>query len=30
MAYAGFLLSGIALIVTIWETLPILFFSTCQ
>jgi hypothetical protein len=30
MAYAGFLLSGIALIVTIWETLPIVFFSTCQ
>jgi hypothetical protein len=30
MAYAGFLLSGLALIATIWETLPIMFFATCQ
>ncbi|HSA80251.1 MAG TPA: hypothetical protein VLE23_05470 [Geminicoccaceae bacterium] len=30
MAYAGLLLSGIALIATIWETLPIVFFSTCR
>ena len=30
MAYAGFLLSGLALIATIWETLPIVFFATCQ
>ena len=30
MAYAGLLLSGIALIATIWETLPIVFFATCQ
>ena len=30
MAYAGFLLSGLALIATIWETLPIVFFATCE
>jgi hypothetical protein len=30
MAYAGLLLSGIALIATIWESLPIVFFATCQ
>ena len=30
MAYAGLLLSGIALIATIWETLPILFFASCR
>ena len=30
MAYAGLLLSGLALIATVWETLPILFFATCE
>jgi hypothetical protein len=30
MAYAGFLLSGLALVATIWETLPIVFFATCE
>jgi hypothetical protein len=30
MAYAGFLLSGLALIATIWETLPIVFFTSCK
>ena len=30
MAYAGLLLSGLALIATIWETLPIVFFATCE
>jgi hypothetical protein len=30
MAYAGLLLSGLALIATIWEMLPIVFFATCQ
>jgi hypothetical protein len=30
MAYAGLLLSGLALIATIWETLPLVFFTTCQ
>jgi len=30
MAHAGFLLSGLALIATIWETLPIVFFATCE
>jgi len=30
MAYAGLLLSGIALIATIWEALPILFLTTCR
>ena len=30
MAYAGFLLSGLALIATLWETLPIVFFATCE
>jgi hypothetical protein len=28
MAYAGLLLSGLALIATLWQTLPILFFAT--
>jgi hypothetical protein len=30
MAYAGLLLSGLALIATVWETLPIVFFATCE
>ena len=30
MAYAGLLLSGIALIATVWETLPILFYASCR
>jgi hypothetical protein len=30
MAYAGLLLAGIALIATIWEALPVLFFTTCR
>ena len=30
MAYAGVLLSGIALIATIWETLPIVYFASCR
>jgi hypothetical protein len=30
MAYAGFLLSGLALIATIWETLPLVFLTTCR
>ncbi|MDF2780520.1 MAG: hypothetical protein K0S96_324 [Geminicoccaceae bacterium] len=30
MAYAALLLSGIALIATVWETLPILFFASCR
>ena len=30
MAYAGLLLSSLALIATIWETLPIVFFATCE
>ena len=30
MAYAGLLLSGLALIATIWETLPVVFFATCE
>jgi hypothetical protein len=30
MAYAGLLLSGLALIATVWEALPILFFATCE
>jgi hypothetical protein len=30
MGYAGLLLSGIALIATIWEALPVLFFTTCR
>ncbi len=29
MAFAGLLLSGAALIATVWEALPILFFSSC-
>jgi hypothetical protein len=30
MAYAGLLLSGLALVATILETLPVVFFATCQ
>jgi uncharacterized membrane protein YhaH (DUF805 family) len=30
IAYAGLLLSGIALIATVWETLPILFYGSCR
>jgi hypothetical protein len=30
MAYAGLLLSGLALIATVWQTLPIVFFATCE
>jgi hypothetical protein len=30
MAYAGLLLSGLALVATIWETLPIVFFAACH
>ena len=30
MAYADFLMSGLALVATICETLPIVFFATCQ
>ena len=30
MAYAALLLSGIALIATVWETLPILFYASCR
>jgi len=30
MAHAGLLLSGLALIATIWETLPIVFFASCR
>jgi hypothetical protein len=30
MAYAGLLLSGIALVATIWQALPILFFASCR
>jgi hypothetical protein len=30
MAHAGLLLSGLALIATIWQALPILFFASCQ
>ena len=30
MAYAGLLLSGLALIATIWEALPLVFFASCQ
>jgi len=30
MAHAGLLLSSLALIATIWESLPIVFFATCQ
>lgn len=30
MAYAGVLLSGIALIGTVWQSLPIIFFASCR
>jgi hypothetical protein len=30
MAYAGLLLSGVALIATIWQTLPVFFFASCR
>ena len=30
MAYAGLLLSAIALIATVWQTLPIFFFASCR
>jgi hypothetical protein len=30
MAHAGLLLSGLALIATIWETLPIVYFASCR
>ena len=30
MAYAGLLLSGLALIATLFQTLPIVFFATCR
>lgn len=30
MAYAGLLLSAIALIATIWQTLPVYFFASCR
>jgi hypothetical protein len=30
MAYAGLLLSGISLIATVWESLPLVFFATCR
>ena len=30
MAYAGLLLSGAALIATIWEALPVFFFASCR
>jgi hypothetical protein len=30
MAYAGLLLSGLALIATLWQTLPILLFASCE
>jgi len=30
MAYAGLLLSGIALIATVWQTLPVYFFASCR
>jgi hypothetical protein len=30
MAYAGLLLSAIALIATVWQTLPIYFFMSCR
>ena len=30
IAYAGLLLSGIALIATVWQTLPVYFFASCR
>ena len=30
MAYAGLLLSGIALIATVWQTLPVYVFASCR
>ena len=30
MAYSGLLLSGIALVATVWQTLPIYFFASCR
>lgn len=30
MAYAGVLLSGISLIATVWESLPLIFFASCR
>jgi hypothetical protein len=30
MAYAALLLSSIALIATVWQSLPILFFASCR
>jgi uncharacterized membrane protein YhaH (DUF805 family) len=30
MAYAGVLLSGIALIATVWQSLPLVFFVSCR
>jgi hypothetical protein len=30
MAYAGLLLSGISLIATVWESLPLVFFASCR
>lgn len=30
MAYAGLLLSALALIATVWQTLPIFFFASCR
>jgi hypothetical protein len=30
MAYAGLLLSGVSLIATVWESLPLVFFASCR
>jgi uncharacterized membrane protein YhaH (DUF805 family) len=30
MAYASILLSGIALIATVWQSLPLVFFASCR
>ena len=30
IAYAGLLLSGISLIATVWESLPLVFFASCR
>jgi hypothetical protein len=30
MAYSGLLLSAIALIATVWQTLPVYFFASCR
>jgi len=30
MAHAGLLLSGLALIATVWESLPLVFFASCR